>query len=158
MNIQFLFPSSEWHAPSTTTSTNNPTLQADLFSHKWHDMSFNNKYSQQHLQITSYLAQPTTNEITYKCVTLPPDGSHLASLKLKIPKATDKKRLGKAPRHRKWLPDWSTNSCALLIASCIWKSITSPKGISAQPWTELQGKVCRTNAGLAITPRCHTLE
>jgi len=46
----------------------------------------------------------TTN---HKSVT--PDGSHLAFLRLKTSKAIDKKRLGKAPSLRKWLPNWSTN-------------------------------------------------
>jgi hypothetical protein len=48
---------------------------------------------------------PATNNIqnhflsrtsNHKCVTLPPDGYHLAFLRLKISKAIDKKRLGKA--------------------------------------------------------------
>jgi hypothetical protein len=65
----------------------------------------------------SYLAQATKNEITYKCVTVLRDGCHLPSLSLKIPKAIIKKRLGKAPGHRKWLPNWSTNSSASLQAS-----------------------------------------
>lgn len=86
----------------------------------------NKQHLQGHLQITSYLAQTTTNEITYRCVTLPPDGSHLVSLRLKISKAIDKKRLGKAPRHRKWLPNWSTNSSASLLASRIRRTITLP--------------------------------
>jgi len=48
----------------------------------------------------------TTN---HKSVTLLPDGSHLAFLRLKTSKAIDKKRLGKSPSLTKWLPNWSTN-------------------------------------------------
>jgi hypothetical protein len=50
---------------------------------------------------------------------LPPDSYHLAFLKLKIFKVTDKKRLGKGASPKKQLPNWSTNSSAFLLASCI---------------------------------------
>jgi hypothetical protein len=54
----------------------------------------------------------TTNILLYSPTnhkTLPPDGSHLAFLRLKTSKAIDKKGLGKAPSFRKWLLNWSTN-------------------------------------------------
>lgn len=92
-------PLTQFHSDSHRHSKAPPSCMFSL------PVSSNRASHPQHTATNFYLSGTTT----YKSVILPPDGNHLAFFRLKRSKAIDKKRLGKAPSLRKWLPNWSGN-------------------------------------------------